>query len=63
MKSGKNKSSQSPIIQPLIQDLLDRERLARAKQTPTNGSAPLDPASLYQDAGSGYNTNFTFPQD
>ena len=63
MKSGKNKNNQQSITQPLIQDLKDRERLNSTKQNPTIGSQPLQPADLYQDAGGGYNTDFTFIQD
>lgn len=48
---------------PLIQDLIDRAQRDSAKQNPTIGSEPLPPASLYQDAGSGYNPDFTFPQE
>lgn len=63
MKSGKAKNNQAPITQPLIQQLKDRELLDRAKQNPTIGSEPLKAASLYQDPGCGYNTDFTFPQE
>jgi hypothetical protein len=47
----------------LIQDLIDRARLDTAKENPTVGSQPLPPANLYQDAGGGYNPDFTFPQE
>jgi hypothetical protein len=30
---------------------------------PSVDSKPLKQAALYQDAGNGYNGNFTFPQD
>jgi hypothetical protein len=62
MKSGKSKYEQPSITQPLIQDLKDRELLNCAKQNPMLGSELLKPANLYQDAGSGFNINFTFPQ-
>jgi hypothetical protein len=64
MKSGKNKTVQSSsITMPLIQDLIDRAKCDSAKENPSIGSEPLPAASLYQDAGSGYNSDFTFPQD
>jgi hypothetical protein len=60
----KNKvSEKAPVIQPLIKDLAGRAKKDSAKNNPTVGSTPLQQPALYQDPGSGYNTDFTFPQD
>ena len=59
----KSKESQNgSITQPLLQELMDREKLNRKIQPPIVESKPLDPPSLYQDAGNGYNSNLAFPQ-
>jgi hypothetical protein len=59
----KSKESQSgSITQPLLKELMDREKLNRKIQPPVVESKPLDPPSLYQDAGNGYNSDFTFRQ-
>jgi len=57
------KGPNAPITEPLLRDLMEREKLDKKLQDPTVSSTPLPPASLYQDSGSGYNTDFTFPQD
>lgn len=56
------------ITKPLLKDLVNRKQ-AEDKQNPVvpaveNSPAkhPVQPA-LYQDSGSGFNANFTFPQD
>jgi hypothetical protein len=60
----KNKSSEkAPFTQPLLKELADRAKQDSAKQNPSVGSTPLQQPDLYQDPGSGYNTDFTFPQD
>jgi hypothetical protein len=53
------------ITGPLLKDMLDRQE-ADCKtelQPVTVGSKPLAPPALYQDAGQGYNPDFTFPQE
>jgi hypothetical protein len=61
-------NSKGSITKTLLQDLMSRQQ-ADTKQNPVvpvveNSPAkqPMQPA-LYQDAGNGYNSNFTFPQD
>ena len=56
------------ITKPLLQDLMDRQKaddklnatVPVVEKSPA--SQPIQPA-LYQDAGSGFNLDFTFPQD
>lgn len=53
------------ITKPLLQDLINRKQ-ANAKQNPPVPAVEKGPTkqpTLYQDAGSGYNSNLTFPQD
>jgi hypothetical protein len=58
---GRQKGS---ITKPLLKDLMDQQK---ANQTtnpePSVGSNPLQPPALYEDAGEGYNLNYTFPQE
>jgi hypothetical protein len=61
MKSD-NKQSGS-VIQPVLQDLMDRAKKENTLRNPSMETTPSKPAALYQDAGDGYNRNFTFPQD
>lgn len=63
MKTGKKTDSTASFTQPLLQDLKERQQLEFERRNPLIGSEPLASASLYQDSGSGYNSNFTFPQD
>ena len=55
MKSN-NEQDQS-IVKPLLQELTDQE-----KSNPELANLPLNPPALYEDAGEGYNVDFTFPQ-
>jgi len=56
------------ITKPLLQDLVDRKKgndkpdanAPVVEKSPAK--RPAQPA-LYQDPGSGFNSNFTFPQD
>jgi hypothetical protein len=59
-KDRKNES----ITAPLLKDLVDREKaVSKFKDPdPSVGSKPLQPPALYEDAGEGYNQDFTFPQ-
>ena len=56
------------ITKSLLQDLMNRKQAADKKNPAVpaveNSPAkhPVQPA-LYQDSGSGFNSNFTFPQD
>ncbi|MDQ2946202.1 MAG: hypothetical protein M3Y27_09730 [Acidobacteriota bacterium] len=61
MKSDKPQGGS--ITQPLLKDLVDRAKEENTLRNPSLDPAPLNPAALYEDAGNGYNTNFTFPQD
>ena len=54
MKSKKNQTK--AVAVPMVKELTQRQK------APSVGSKPLKPAALYQDAGNGYNGNFTFPQ-
>ena len=63
MKANENKKAS--VSEPLIRELIARQ-LVQSQLVLKNvvvGSQPLAPANLYQDAGGGYNANFTFPQD
>jgi hypothetical protein len=60
--NGRRKRS---ITKPLLKELVDLEK-ANSKvvmQQPVVESTPLAPPDLYQDAGGGYNLDFTFPQE
>ncbi len=64
MKQHQNRKEAS-VTDPLLKDLLKRQ-LADSKQANPKvavGSTPLAPPDLYQDAGGGYNPDFTFPQE
>ncbi|MDQ2774667.1 MAG: hypothetical protein M3Y57_07045 [Acidobacteriota bacterium] len=61
MKSDKTQSGS--VITPVLQDLVDRAKQENTLRNPSMESTPLKPAALYEDAGDGYNSNFTFPQD
>ena len=56
------------ITKPLLQDLISRKQ-GNTKQNPVVPAVEKSPAkqpaqpALYQDEGSGFNSNFTFPQD
>jgi hypothetical protein len=55
----------APITKPLLSDLIERDKTDRkvVLDQPSVGSDPLQPPDLYQDAGQGYNPDFTFPQE
>lgn len=58
------KSSKEAITGPLLKDLVQRDE-ANAKINRENvsvGSKPLPAPAQYEDAGEGYNQDFTFPQ-
>lgn len=59
------KGQKAPITGPLIKGVVERQKADTKKlmEDPSIGSAPLDQPDLYQDPGSGYNPDFTFPQD
>lgn len=64
MKFDKNRK-QSAIAEPLLRDLAVQAK-GKGETSPakvTIGSDPLPRPDLYQDPGSGYNVNFTFPQE
>jgi len=54
----------APITKPILKPLVDREKadLKKQTQTPSIGSRPTDPPAIYEDPGTGYNSDFTFPQ-
>jgi len=61
----KIKHQESTFTGPLLADvlLLDKANTKANFESPSVGSTPLLQSALYQDPGSGYNQNFTFPQD
>jgi hypothetical protein len=63
MQSKKNQTR--AITAPMVKELAKRHRAESKISMPASSldSKPLKPAALYQDAGNGYNGNFTFPQD
>jgi len=63
MKS--KKLPKQSVTKPMLKELADREKanLKAQKQITYVGSKPLDPPALYEDAGTGYNADFTFPQE
>jgi hypothetical protein len=61
MQSKKDRNGS--ITGPVLKDLLEREKLNRKIENPVLSNEPSAPADLYQDAGGGYNVNFTFPQE
>ena len=60
------KGQEASITQPLLKDLIDRQKV-QTKNTLDNmasvSDTPLAQPDLYQDPGQGYNANFVFPQD
>ena len=61
MKS--NEWKKASITAPLLQDVVDQIERDRVRRTqPVIENKPVDPARLDQDAGSGYNSDDTYPQ-
>jgi hypothetical protein len=64
----KHKQARAPrplVSGPPLKQLVEREK-AESKQrmqAVSVRSAPQPAPALYQDAGGGYNRNFTFPQE
>jgi hypothetical protein len=59
-----NSKNQS-VTATLLKDVMAQHK-ANTKATQENvsiGSKPLDPPALYEDAGEGYNADFTIPQE
>jgi hypothetical protein len=61
----KSKPQSASFTGPLLETIVARDKANFAANfpAPTIGSTPLPQPNLYQDPGSGYNKNFTFPQD
>ena len=61
----KTKPQSRSFTGPLLDSLvgLDKANYQANFHAPTVGSTPLPQPDLYQDPGSGYNTDFIFPQD
>jgi hypothetical protein len=53
------------VTGPMLSDLVNRHKANQKAlfEEPQVESTPLDPPDLYQDAGSGYNADFTLPQE
>jgi len=64
MKTKTNTKS-GPVSGPLLENVmaLDKANFEANFPAPSIASKPLPQPDLYQDQGSGYNANFTFPQD
>ncbi len=63
MKHKQNRKEQS-VTKPLLKDLIERQKVESPKMPEVSiGSEPLAPSDLFQDDGSGYNLDFTFPQE
>jgi hypothetical protein len=62
MQSKKNQTR--AVTAPLVKELAKRRKAEFKISLPASSvdSKPLKPTALYQDAGNGYNGNFTFPQ-
>lgn len=60
-----NNRQKGSIAGPILKDLMDREKVSVniSESGPTVGSKPLAPPALYEDAGEGYNQDFTFLQE
>jgi hypothetical protein len=65
----KSNTRQKGITQPLLKDLVKREKANSKlhpkqdpKQNPKIESTPENPPDLYQDSGGGYNADLVFPQ-
>jgi hypothetical protein len=63
MKTPK-KGQQAPITTPLLKELVKRAKANFQIQNASISDVSLSQsASLFEDAGGGYNSNFVFPQD
>ena len=60
--NSKNRLSDS-VTKPLLKDLIERSKTTTKFVEPSVSANPLEPSDLYQDAGSGYNADFTIPQE
>ncbi len=64
--NSKNRLSDS-ITKPLLKDLVERSKATNNALTkfvePSVSANPLEPSDLYQDSGSGYNADFSIPQE
>ncbi|MBV9157119.1 MAG: hypothetical protein JO097_12725 [Acidobacteriaceae bacterium] len=60
-----NERPKRSVTKPLLKKVvdLDKANAKNIKQIPKVESKPLDPPALYEDAGEGYNPDFTFPQE
>jgi hypothetical protein len=61
---GINSKNQS-VTAPLLKDVAkqDKANIKANQKDVSVGSKPLDPPALYEDAGEGYNADFTLPQE
>jgi hypothetical protein len=56
-----SRSFTGPLLDSLLK--LDKANDQANFHAPTVGTTPLLQPDLYQDPGSGFNTDYTFPQD
>jgi hypothetical protein len=61
----KSKDRKDASVTPILKDLAQREKANSKTIDPhaSVGSKPVAPPALYEDAGEGYNPDFTFPQE
>ena len=62
---AKTNTQECSVSEPLLEAIKGRDIANRAANfpAPSISSEPLAQPALYQDPGSGFNKNFTFPQD
>jgi hypothetical protein len=55
----------SSVTGALLEHVVQQDKDAKATNfpAPSVGKKPIPAPDQYQDSGSGYNRNFTFPQD
>jgi hypothetical protein len=58
------KRDQAPLLKSVVRDSAGAGKNSSRKspEKPSRGTTPVEPAALYQDAGGGYNSDFTIPQ-
>jgi hypothetical protein len=59
-----NRSKNDSITAPLLKDVVECDQANRRtiSDNVSIGQKPLTPPALYEDAGEGYNPDYTYPQ-
>jgi hypothetical protein len=57
-------SKQDSVTAPLLKELVTRDQANQKSNCDkvSIGQKPLDPPALYEDAGEGYNSDYTYSQ-